>query len=95
MWHISAPLKIEHPDIDPKRIIQSAFRISNDLYGNDIASANELAKGHTRPIFYSKPVPLPAEIRNAQDDCIARRKLNKILHLKVIKEKQITVDNLI
>lgn len=31
-------------------LVQQVFRISNDLYGNEVLSAHELAKGYTRPV---------------------------------------------
>lgn len=59
-------------------MIQQAIRISNDLYGNDICSAHELAKGYTRPILsnsYSSKVP--DEIDQAYKDLIAKNKINE------------------
>lgn len=41
-------------------LVDKAFRISNDLYGNDMMSSHELAKGYTRPILSdSFPVQIP------------------------------------
>lgn len=38
-------LKVASPDVPNKLLVLQAIRISYDLYGNDTASANELAKG--------------------------------------------------
>jgi len=64
----------------PSLIVQEALRICNDLYGNDVMSAHELAKGYTRPIHPSGPlVVVPDDIQAAHDTLIAKRKLNLIL----------------
>lgn len=77
--------RAQKPDI----LIQSILRISNDLYVNDIASSQELAKGYTRPISNTLPVPVPHEILEAHNELIAKRKLNKILRSKAITDKRI------
>ncbi len=59
-------------------MVQQALRISNDLYGNDVMSASELAKGYTRPVQPGNfPVQVPPEIRKAHETLLAKRKLTK------------------
>ena len=72
-----------------------AIRISNDLYGNDVASANELAKGYTRPTQNQEPTPLTDDIREAHEVLIAKRKLNVILRGKSTTETPICVGDMV
>ncbi len=66
-------------DVDAWLMIQEALRISNDLYGNDVISARELAKGYTRPIYSGMPpFEIPTEILNAHNTLLAKRKLTLI-----------------
>lgn len=88
-------LKSENTDQDPRLLVSKMFRISNDLYGNNIASAHELAKGYTRPIFNSLPKILPPDIRQAQEELSAKRKLNMILSSKSITEQPVHVGDII
>lgn len=69
--------------VNVKNLIQHAIRVSNDLYGNSVMSAQELAKGYTRPVTPDTPtINIPNEIRQAQEKLQARRKLNLILNSK-------------
>lgn len=46
--------------MDNKVLFQQAVRVSNDLYGNDVIYAFELAKGFTRPLLRGKsPLEIP------------------------------------
>lgn len=64
-------------------LVQQAIRITNDLYGNDVASAHELAKGYTRPVINgSVPSCVPSEILDAHANLLAKRKLTLILRSK-------------
>ena len=73
-------------------LVQQAIRITNDLYGTDFCSANELAKGYTRPIRAGDlPVVLPTESLDTHDELLAKRKLNRILRSKTIQDKPIQV----
>lgn len=68
-------------------IIQAALRISNNLYGNDICSVKELAKGYTRSVENgSLPVKIPDVISEAYKNLIASRKLKSILKYKAVQE---------
>lgn len=70
-----------------KLLIQQALRISNDLYGTDVCSAHELAKGYTRPIASGEfPATIPEEILNAHHELIAKRRLTLILRSKSITD---------
>ena len=71
------------------------FRVSNDLYGSNLASAHELAKGYTRPIIHASPRFIPDELRNAQHELKAKRKLNLILSSKSISEAPVNIGDLI
>lgn len=47
-------------------LVQQAIRISNDLYGNDVMSAHEMAKGYTKPVETGKlPMKLSEDVREA------------------------------
>ena len=41
---------------DPRLLISKMFRVSIDLYGNNVASSHELANGYTRPIITLFPL---------------------------------------
>ena len=85
----------ENPTFDKRLLMTTAIRISNDLYGNTLASAHELAKGYTRPVSGNKPIPLPDEIRCAHEELVAKRKLNLILKSKSIIELPISVGDIV
>ena len=76
-------------------MVSKMFRIFNDLYGNSIASAHELAKGYTRPAIPDAPQFIPASIRAAHDELIAKRKLNMITSFKAVQDPQVHVGDLI
>ena len=92
-------LKSDTKAIDEKMdrlLVQQALRISNDLYGNDVCSANELAKGYTRPIQSGEyPATVPEEIVNAHDQLLAKRKLTRILRSKACTESAIQTGDLV
>ncbi len=68
-------------------LIYQALRISNDLYGNDVASSHELAKGYTRPVLHGKtPMRVPEEIISAHEQLLAKRKLTLIMRFKSTKD---------
>lgn len=76
-------------------LIQQALRICNDLYGNDVLSAYELAKGFTRPVVsLSPPTPVPDEIIHAHQALLAIRKLTLILWSKAISDIPLTVGDI-
>lgn len=79
----------ENNNVNQKVLAFQSVRISNDLYGNDIASAHELAKGYTRPIDCCLPFHLPDSVRDGHEDIIAVRKINKILKSKSIIDKSL------
>lgn len=84
-------LKSASPSEDPRLLVAKMFRISNDLYGNSVASTHELAKGFTRPINQDAPRLLPSDIRKAHEEMVAKRKLNLILSSKSIADTPIKV----
>lgn len=52
-----------NPTTSAKILAIRAVRVSNDLYGSDVVSAFEAAKGHTRPVLSTdSPVPLDPEL---------------------------------
>lgn len=88
-------LKSENPTQDPRLLVAKMFRISNDLYGNNVASAHELAKGYTRPVTNDYPRFLPQEIRKAHNEILAKRKLNLILTSKSISNPAVHVGDIV
>lgn len=88
-------LKDADPDASERLRVAQMFRISNDLYGNDVASSNELAKGYTRPIADTGLHPLPQEIQDAHQELIAKRKLNAILRSHAVTEPSIKVGDVV
>ena len=76
--------------------VQQALRISNNLYGNEVMSAHELAKGYTYPIVIgTSPVPVPDEIVSAQDQLTAKRKLMRIMRSKAVKDEPVAPVDLV
>ena len=88
-------LEVANPQTEKSLLVHRALRISNDLYGNEVLSAHEQAKGYTRPICNHSPVTVPNELVNAQKDLLAKRKLNLILRSKSITEPAINVGDLV
>lgn len=88
-------LKSKTPKEDPRLLISKMFRVSNDLYGNTVASAHELAKGYTRPVSHDAPRKLPPEIKKAHEEIVEKRKLNLILSSKSIQELPIRVGDIV
>eukprot|EP00178_Gracilaria_changii_P016470 TRINITY_DN4728_c0_g1_i1.p1 TRINITY_DN4728_c0_g1~~TRINITY_DN4728_c0_g1_i1.p1 ORF type:complete len:805 (-),score=91.02 TRINITY_DN4728_c0_g1_i1:529-2943(-) len=77
-------------------LIQQSLRICNDLYGNDVLSAYELAKGFTRPVVStSTPTPVPAEMVEAHQSLVAKRKLTLILRSKATTEIPLSVGDMV
>ena len=75
---------------------RQAIRISNDLYGNDVRSCHEFAKGFTRPIESGTlPKIIPQDVREAGATLRAKRKLNLILKSKSTTTVPIKVGNLV
>ena len=80
-------IKTSLPEFSETLAAQQAIRISNDLYGNDVCSSHELAKGFTRPIESgSLPKIIAKDVEKAREIPIAKRKLNLI-----VKSKSTTV----
>jgi len=70
-------------------LVKQAIRVTNDLYGNDVASAYELAKGYTRPVARgSFPMCVPKEVLEAQENLKAKRKLTLILRSKSVADEE-------
>lgn len=79
---LSIFLRLRHaePLITADILAIQAVRISNDLYGTDVISSFEMAKGLHRPVIGDAEVKsVPHEIVEAHVDIKARRKLNRIL----------------
>lgn len=80
---------LRHADLDvPLPVLAlRAVRVSNDLYGSDVISAFETAKGFTRPVLSdASPVPVDLELIKAHANLAARRKLTRILRLHSLSE---------
>lgn len=65
------------------------------MYGNDIASAYELAKGYTRPVGHILPTSLPDEILSTHNQLHAACKLNRILRSNTLAQKKVKVGDLV
>lgn len=78
---------------DPHAI--RSVSISNDLYGNDVMSSYELAKGFTKPIDGASIHPIPDDIASAHNQLQAKRKLALILKSKSSEEIHITPGDLV
>jgi len=77
------------PTLSGRTLVQQALRISNDLYGNDVMSSQELAKGYTRPVESGNvPRIVPKEIREAHENLKAKRKLTLILRSKATTDEK-------
>ena len=75
---------------------QQAIRISNDLYGNNICSSHELAKGFTRPIECGNLSKIiPPDLIRAREVLKAKRKLNLILKSKSTEEIPVKVGDIV
>lgn len=72
-----------------------AVSISNDLYGNDVLSSFEQAKGYTKPLNGNSPKYIPDEIIEAQENLSAKRKMSIILKSKASIEEHISVGDMI
>lgn len=59
--------------------LSKAEFLSNVMYGNQVSSAFEMAKGYTPSLQGTAQVPLPEEIRNSQEELTARRLLTRIM----------------
>ena len=69
-------IKSEDGNISDTLAAQQSIRISNDLYGNDLCSSYELAKGFTRPVESGKiPKTIPQDILKARDILLAKESL--------------------
>lgn len=88
-------LKDADPSESHNTLAIRAVTISNDLYGNDILSSFEQAKGFTKPVTGNSPNATPKDIIEAQEKLTAKRKLALILKSKATFEEQITVGDLI
>ena len=83
-------------DTMPQLIVQEALRISNDLYGNDVMSSHELAKGYTHPIHPNGPIVVVSDdITAAHETLIAKRKLNLILKSNSIEDIPLSAGDLV
>ena len=76
-------------------MVQQALRTSNDLYGNHVCSAHELAKGDTRWISSgSFPALVPFEILGAHSELRAKRKITRVLRSKATVDIPVKVGDL-
>jgi len=86
----------DDPTVNGKILVNQSLRISNDLYGNDVMSAHELAKGYTRPIENGNvPRCVPKEVVQAQEDLKAKRKLTLILRSKTSRDDKVKPGTLV
>lgn len=91
-------IRLRHafPGEFPQSLAIHAVRISNDLYGSDVISAFEAAKGYSRPINPDvPPAPVDAEMLEAHANLVARRKLTKILRSHSLEENEFRTGDLV
>ena len=70
-----------------QQLAYQAVTTSNDLYGNNVMSSFEVAKGYTKPLIKpANELGIPDEIYQAQQNLIAKRKLALILKSKSTAE---------
>ena len=81
--------------LDNTVVGQQSIRISNDLYGNDVMSAYELAKGCTRPLVSGCPTVVPDAFQISHDILVAKRKLTLILRSRSVPEQSISPGGLL
>eukprot|EP00173_Palmaria_palmata_P002678 Plantae.Rhodophyta-Palmaria_palmata.ctg2798.p1 GENE.Plantae.Rhodophyta-Palmaria_palmata.ctg2798~~Plantae.Rhodophyta-Palmaria_palmata.ctg2798.p1 ORF type:complete len:702 (+),score=86.29 Plantae.Rhodophyta-Palmaria_palmata.ctg2798:107-2212(+) len=94
--NIFLKLRYANPDARFFLLIARMFDISNILYGNGYLSAYESAKGYSKPIKSGgSPVVVPKELTEAQEEFIAKRKLNLILKSKNVYDIDISVGQLV
>lgn len=85
----------EHGEINQKVLAYKAIHISYDLYGIDVTSAHELAKGYTRSVYEILLYSLPESVRKDHDELVAVWKLNKILRTKATIKKNLIIGDLV
>ena len=90
-------LKMKHapPDVSHELLAMRAVSVSNDLYGNDLMSSFELAKGFTKPVIHRSITEIPDDVVNAQIKLQAKRKLALILKSKATFEELISVGDMV
>lgn len=75
---------------DTRLLVLKYVSISNDLYGSEICSAFELAKGFTKPLTEDGLTELPEDLREAHVNLQAKRKLTLILRSKATIDQQLS-----
>ncbi len=89
-------LRKANPQESFHRLCTRTFMISNDLYGNGTLSVYESVKGYTRPVDPKvSPINVPQEIKTAQEEIIAKRKLNLILRSKALHMPALDVGDVV
>ena len=79
----------------PELMAYRAIRISNDLYGSDVLSSFETAKGFTKPCDDKNGINvISKDLINAHDTIKAKRKLNLILRSNSRTESQVGVGDM-
>ena len=83
-------------DSTDQMVVQQVMRIANNLYGNDVVSSYELAKGYTLPLVEDRVMlQVPPDLIEAHNVLKAKRKLNLILKSKAVKLPPISVGDLV
>lgn len=72
-----------------------ALRVSNNLYGSDVAPAHELAKVYTRQIVHGTRVKLPLDTVHAFEELVAKRKQHKILRSLAVKDGKVKTGDIV
>lgn len=95
LQHFSIGICANILDLNWEVLVYHLVQIFNDLHGNGVASAYELAKGITRPEDDYISFLLPDDILNGHEDLIAVWRLNKILKSKSISDKHVKMGDLV
>ena len=82
--------------LSPKLADMQSVRISNDLYGSEILSSFEMAKGFSRPVTVSSQVvEIDPVLVEAKIQLEAKRKLTRILRSKATTNLHVSVGDLV
>lgn len=88
-------LRVADPEGSSELHALRAVAVSNDLYGNDVMSSFELAKGFTKPVADGSVCTIPEDVVDAHNRLQAKRKLALILKSKATTEPHVATGDMI
>lgn len=95
---ISIFLRLQHasPLVNKTVLALQAVSISNNLYGSDLTTSFEIAKGYSKPLVaYSTPNPISPDLINARNNLLAKRKFNLIMLTKATNNPVVSTGDLV